>query len=173
MALECELCGRNHKTKDCYAKVDINGNYIAQKSGYVKQVMFCNRCGRSNHYERDCRAHTDMNGLYLYEYVESSSEDENFPSCQSCGSFNHNTYYCTKYQYQNKNDKYYDSSEEEFLSKVYDSSDIEDEDVDFCERCGRYSHYTNECFATYDIYNQRIIDIKNKREHCKIPPEIF
>lgn len=58
----CHRCGRsNHSAEDCFAKADVNGNYLKRNGA----PPFCSRCGRDGHWFKDCYATTGVDGEYL------------------------------------------------------------------------------------------------------------
>lgn len=81
----CERCGRqNHNKKHCYAKKDINGNYIQDND--------CLRCGRRCITEL-CNKTYDIKG----NIIEDNNYVYNF-QCSHCNSNQHNLYNCSKFQ---------------------------------------------------------------------------
>lgn len=70
----CFTCGRKgHYASNCYAKTDLNGNYINNDSDDSDDDndnygICCFKCGRPGHYATNCYAKTDVHGKYLKRY---------------------------------------------------------------------------------------------------------
>jgi len=153
---KCFLCGMDgHFAKDCtddcnYEDIIIceycnkeftdENKFQNHKCKYILENE-CSRCERSGHNSNNCYAKTNINGLDISESSvddnsEDSSEEIEVYCCTYCdkefdtlkGVTCHQNLYC-KYKKSTKN-----------ISKN-----------NVCYRCGRDSHYSNDCYASKHI----------------------
>ena len=152
----CKRCGRsNHNTLNCFAKVDKNGKYI--KDIHTKQkIILCGICGENNHNTQNCPN----------AFIEEEEEEEEI--CSKCGRNSHNQYNCfakTDINGRTLNQRLFVQSSLNNSEDMVGSSQpfedvitIDDDDEFFCSRCGRDSHITQDCFATYAINGEYLDD---------------
>ncbi len=141
----CTRCGNdNHFVKDCYAKIDIDGNKIEDIYEEIITWM-CEYCDKEYEDEKECEKH---------QKKCKTSKQKNTNYCKRCGYKNHNENNC----YATTHKKGYE---------IYDSDIITDSDDECCAvldiventikqtnkcfKCGRNGHYANNCYAVKHI----------------------
>lgn len=93
----------------------------------------CQRCGRTGHFIGTCYAKTEVDDIFVNNEEDEEEEDED--------------------EEEDDEDEEEDEDDE---NEEEDEDEDEDEDSDACFRCGREGHYSSECYASKDIYGNRL-----------------
>lgn len=97
----------------------------------------CQRCGRTGHFIGTCYAKTEVDNVFIKtKKTEDEDEDED------------DVFVKTKKRMTEDEDEEEDEEDED--------EEEEEEDSDACFRCGREGHYSSECYASKDIYGNRL-----------------
>jgi predicted GIY-YIG superfamily endonuclease len=147
---KCYICGmKGHYVNQCKMKKEIttkikpiSKNSVelaiqkdvkpkAKKS--TKKKNLCDRCGRKGHTEENCYATTDKDGDLL------SDSDELIWECEYC-------------------DEEFDSEDDVVKHEKKCKNKYSQKINNKCFRCQREGHYSENCYATTNVYGKKIYD---------------
>lgn len=123
----------------------------------------CQRCGRAGHFIGTCYAKTEVENVFANR--ENLDEDV-FMSTGSHAELSHETKrYRTVPQKRGRDlprrcarKRMYDHDDSNDDDNSHDDEDEYDldDDSDACFRCGRDGHYSSQCYASRDMYGNRL-----------------
>lgn len=95
----CTRCGRNtHFAKDCYAKIDIDGNILENEdtSSDYEDVWCCSYCNKEFETENGARFHENnyCKNKYKSGYKSNNQKYYNNKPCGICGKKGHREVNC-------------------------------------------------------------------------------
>jgi hypothetical protein len=187
----CFRCGRQgHFQNNCYAKTDIRGVPLRDDSDTsdIEDALThtcCNRCGRTNHNASNCYASINIDGKRLRDKEDISSipSPKSVKFLQISSSDREDTQnFDVNGEFSNESDRFssdideFDTLSELFMTFIesLNNSFHFDDFESCCQRCGRNSHITKECYAQFDKNGSKIKgSSKTAREASELPKHVI